>query len=103
MINYMENEVDDRPKYNHESIFQNLILKKNARYIDGVYMVEFYKDEILYNKPIYVGCSSLDLSTLTMMKFHYDVIHKNFENIYNFIYSDIDSLVYNIKNDDIYE
>ena len=51
---------------------------KGARYIDGLYMVEFYKKEIVYNKPIYVGTSVLDLSTLTMIKFHYDVIHKSF-------------------------
>ena len=54
-------------------------------------------------KPIYVGCSILDLSKLKMLDFHYNVIHKNFEGQYNLIYSDTDSLVYNIKHDDIYE
>ena len=49
---------------------------KSARYIDGLYVVEFYEKEIVYNKPVYVGASILDLSKLTMMKFHWDVIHK---------------------------
>ena len=54
-------------------------------------------------KPIYVGCSILDLSKLKMLDFHYNVIHKNFVGQYTIIYSDTDSLVYNIKHDDIYK
>jgi hypothetical protein len=38
-----------------------------------------------------------------MMKFHYDVIHKEFEGKYNLIYSDTDSFVYNIEHPDIYK
>ena len=37
-----------------------------------------------------------------MMQFHYDVMPKNFEGRYNLIYSDTDSLVYNIQHDEIY-
>ena len=66
-------------------------------------MVEFYKNEIKYDKPIYVGTSILDLSRLTMMKFHDDIIHNSFEGRYNLIYSDTDSLVYNIQHDNIYQ
>ena len=38
-----------------------------------------------------------------MLDFHYNVIHKEFENNYNLIYSDTDSLVYNIYHEDIYD
>ena len=62
-----------------------------------------YKKEIVYDKPIYVGTSILDLSKLCMMDFHYNTIHKNFEGRYNLLYSDTDSVVYSIKHDDIYE
>ena len=48
--------------------FQNTF--KGARYIDGLYMVGFHKQEIKYSRPIYGGTSILDLSKLTMMKFH---------------------------------
>ena len=37
------------------------------------------------------------------MEFHYDVINKEFENKYDLIYSDTDSLVYNIYTDDLYD
>ena len=62
-----------------------------------------YKNEIVYNKPIYVGTSILDLSKVCMMKFHYNTIEKNFKDKYNLIYSDTDSLVYSLEHEDIYE
>ena len=54
------------------------------------------------SKPIYVGCATLDLSKLTMMAFHYNVIEQNFQPNYTVPYGDTDSF-YNIKYPDIYE
>ena len=62
-----------------------------------------YKTEIIYDKPMYVGTSVLDLSKLCMMEFHYNVIHKEFEGKYNLLYSDTDSLIYDIRDPDIYK
>jgi hypothetical protein len=76
---------------------------KDCKHFDGLHLIEMYKKEVLYDKPLYVGTSVLDLSKLCMMDFHYNTIHKNFENNYNVIYSDTDSLVYRIEHDDIYE
>lgn len=76
---------------------------KDSRYFKGLFLIEMFRAEIQYNKPVYVGTSVLDLSKLCMMDFHYNTIHKNFENNYNLIYSDTDSLIYSIKHDDIYE
>ena len=75
---------------------------KDSKCHDGLHMIEMFKKAIEYNKPIYAGTSILDLSKLCMMKFHYNVIHKNFEGRYNLIYSDTDSLVYLIQHEDIY-
>ena len=38
-----------------------------------------------------------------MMKFHYDVMEENLSGLYNLLYSDTDSLTYNIIHPDIYE
>ena len=76
---------------------------KDSKFCNGLHMIEMYKKEIVYDKPIYVGTSILDLSKLCMMDFHYNTIHKNFEGRYNLLYSDTDSVVYSIKHDDIYE
>ena len=45
----------------------------------------------------------LDISQLTMMKFHYDIVHNSCQGRYNLIYSDTDSLVFNIHHDNIYQ
>ena len=76
---------------------------KGSKYFDNLHLIEMYKQEIIYDKPIYVGTSILDLSKLHMMNFHYNVIHENFEGKYNLVYSDTDSLVYSIEHPDIYE
>ena len=54
-------------------------------------------------KPIYVGTSTLDLSKVCMMDFHYNVIEENFKDRYNLIYSDTDSMVYDIYDKYIYK
>ena len=76
---------------------------KNSEYFNGLYMIEHFKKKIVYDKPIYVGTSILDLSKVCMMDFHYNVIQKNFHGNYNLLYSDTDSLVYSIRCPDIYD
>jgi hypothetical protein len=76
---------------------------KNCTETFGLYMIELYKQEVCLDKPIYVGTTILDLSKLLMMRFHYDVIEKDFKNRYNLLYSDTDSFVYEIITDDIYD
>ena len=76
---------------------------KTAKEFESLYLIEMFKKEIVYDKPIYVGTSVLDLSKLHMMRFHYEVIQPNFENNYELIYSDTDSLTYNIKHPDVYK
>jgi hypothetical protein len=76
---------------------------KNANFIDGLYLIQSHKTQIVYDKPMYVGSAILDLSKVRMMEFHYNTIEKNFKNNYDLIYSDTDSLVYWIKHKDLYQ
>ncbi len=76
---------------------------KGCKEFNGLYLIEMYREEILYDKPLYVGTCILDLSKLHMMKFHYDVIEKHFKGLYQLLYSDTDSYVYNLIHHDIYE
>jgi hypothetical protein len=100
----VKNRMDLHMTTNHDNAIKwfSKISLKDCKTIDGLYLIEMYK-KIIYDKPIYVGTSILDLSKLCMLDFHYNVIHKEFENNYNLIYSDTDSLVYNIYHDDIYD
>jgi hypothetical protein len=65
--------------------------------------LKLIKAEIVYDKPIYVGASILDLSKLRMMDFHYNVIEEQYEGKYELIYSDIDSFVYRFKCSDVFD
>ena len=54
------------------------------------------------NKPIYIGFSILELSKLLMYQFHYDYVLKTFDNV-KLLFTDTDSLVYEIKNGNFYD
>ena len=54
-----------------------------------------------WNKPIYVRFCILELSKLLMYKFHYDYVCNTFN--VRLLFTDTDSLVYEIKSDRVYE
>ena len=59
------------------------------------------KESLTLNKPIYVGWTVLELSKLEMYKFHYNFM-KNNVSIFELLYSDTDSFIYEI-GEDFYE
>ena len=60
------------------------------------------KTVLTLNKPIYVGFSILELTKLLMYQFHYDYVLKTFDNV-KLLLTDTDSLVYEIKGDNVYD
>ena len=59
------------------------------------------KSVLTLNKPIYVRFSILELSKLLMYKFHYDYVCNRYDA--RLLFTDTDSLVYEINNKDVYE
>ena len=55
------------------------------------------------NKPAYIGISILDLSNVLMYEFHYDYIKNKYDNKSKLLFSDTDSLMYEIKTEYVYE
>ena len=61
----------------------------------------FVIPQLTLNKPIYVGCTVLELSKLEVYKYHYDFMKKKCKKCI-LLFTDIDSLCYEI-DEDFYE
>ena len=61
------------------------------------------KSTILLNKPIFVRFGILDLSKVLMYNFHYGYIKDKYGEDAQLCFTDTDSLLYDIKCDDIYK
>ena len=59
------------------------------------------KPVLILNKSIYIGIAVLDLNRWKMHDFHYNFIKKNFDA--ELLFTDTDSLAYEIKSKDAYE
>ena len=59
------------------------------------------KSVLTLNKPIYVGFSIVELGKLLMYKFHYDYVCGKYDA--KLLFTDTDTLVYEISSKDVYE
>ena len=72
-----------------------------TRFNDDLVGMHLCKQQVKLNKPIFIGQNVLDQSKYLMYDFHYNTMLKNFdrENI-DLLFTDTDSLCYNIKKQD---
>lgn len=64
--------------------------------------VELTKQNLILNRPIYVGFSILELSKVLMYDFHYNHIKSRYGRMAELLFTDTDSLCYNIFTEDLY-
>ena len=67
---------------------------------DQLATISFSVTKILWDKPMTVGATILDLAKRFMFQFHYQKMKLNFN--LEILYSDTDSFIYAIKTDDVY-
>ena len=77
-------------------------VRKRSFVLQKIFRKKFHeiKSVLKFDKPIYAGFSILNLSKLSVHKFHYKNIKRKYNA--NLLFTDTDSLVYEIKTD-VYE
>ncbi|MES9902420.1 MAG: hypothetical protein ABW168_07025 [Sedimenticola sp.] len=73
------------------------------RFSDDLVGVEHKKVNLLLNKPIFVGQAVLDLSKMIMYDFHYNCIKRLYNEKCRLLFTDTDSLAYEIETSDVYK
>ena len=81
-----------KPSYMSHKIFENdlVAICKN-------------KFTLTLNKPACIGMCILELSKVLMYEFHYDYIKNKYSNNSRLLFTDTDSLMYEIKTTDVHE
>ena len=70
---------------------------------ENLMAVHKVKETLTLNRPAYVGMCILDLSTTLMYDFHYNYVKKKYNNRVRLLFTDTDSLTYEIEAEDVYK
>ena len=70
---------------------------------ENLVAVHKIKETLTLNRPAYVGMCILDLSKTLMYDFHYSYIKKNYGDKAKLLFTDTDSLTYEIEAEDVYK
>ena len=70
---------------------------------ENLIAVHKIKETLTLNRPAYVGMCILDLSKTLMYDFHYNYIKKKYGDKAKLLFTDTDSLTYEIEADDVYQ
>ena len=70
---------------------------------ENLVAVHKIKESLTLNRPAYVEMCILDISKTLMYDFHYNYIKEIYGSNAKFLFTDTDSLTYNIRTEDIYK
>ncbi|XP_063419676.1 uncharacterized protein LOC134704824 [Mytilus trossulus] len=72
-------------------------------FTENLAAVHMKKTKLKFDKPIYLGACILDISKLLMYDFHYGFVRKTYGSKARLLFTDTDSLAYEIQTDDFYQ
>ena len=89
-----------------EKRIKKIIAKPNFNLVDifneHLVAAHCFKSTIVFDKPVFVGFSILDLSKILMYDFHYGYMKSKYGKNASLCFTDTDSLLYDITCDNIY-
>ena len=87
-----------------DKIAQKLVAKRNydlwTIFDENLIAVHMKKTQLYFSKPVYLGMSILDLSKFLMYDFHYNYIKTKYGDKAKLLFTDTDSLTYEIRTKD---
>ena len=101
----IENRVDIRLITDHKEALKLAAKPSYDRctiFDENLIAVHMKRTKLLYNKPIYLGMCILDLSKTLMYDFHYNFIKTKYGERATLLFTDTDSLAYELKTEDFY-
>ena len=102
----VRNRVDIR-LVNNEKKWNKLAQKHNYKsatiFSENLVAVHMMKTSVKLNKPVYLGMSILDISKTPMYDFHYNYIKPKYGDDARLLFTDTDSLCYEIKTEDFFK
>ena len=88
----MAKKLAAKPNFKHCTIFdENLVA------------IHMKKTKLVFDKPVYLGMCILDLSKTLMYDFHYNYMKTKYGTKAKLLFTDTDSLAYEIKTEDFYK
>ena len=81
-----------KPNFKHCNIFN-----------EDLIAIHMKKTSLTMNKPVYLGMCILDLSKTLMYEFHFNYIKKKYGDKAKLLFTDTDSLMYEIQTEDFYK
>ena len=92
---------------NTKEKFKKLVAKPNFRsrkiFSENLVSVHMKKTSLTMNKPVYLGMCILELSKIIMFDFHYNYIKSKYGDKAKLLFTDTDSLMYEIETEDFYK
>ena len=85
-------KLSKKPNFERVTIFDKNLIAAHMK-----------KTEVYFNKPVYVGQAILDLSKTLMFDFHYNYIKDKYDSKAELLFTDTDSLMYQIQTEDFYK
>ena len=93
---------------NTQERLKKLVAKPNLKsppkiFSENLVSVHLKKTSLLMNKPVYLGMCILDLSKTIMYDFHYNYIKPKYGVKAKLLFTDTDSLMYEVETEDFYK
>ena len=89
--------VDEVEKYIYKPNYTN-----RTTFSDNLVAIHMARTKLYFNKPVYLGMCILDISKTLMYEFHYEYIKRKYGERAKLLFTDTDSLMYEIETEDFY-